>query len=108
MYYIYVLKCVDNTLYTGIASDVRRRFSEHCAGKKTGAKYTRAHKPECIEAVWSVATRSQALRVEAYIKKKTKEEKINLFSSPHILDETFPKSEGDSCIKPEPEYIGYK
>ena len=108
MYYIYILKCEGNSLYTGIASDVVRRFSEHCSGSKFGAKYTKAHKPECIEMVWCVESRSQAARIEAYIKKLSKELKCRLIASPEFLDIEFPKSDSDSNIKVLREYCGYK
>jgi len=101
MYYIYILRCIDETLYTGIASDVRRRFCEHCDGGKNGAKYTKSHKPRRVECVWNVNTRSQALRVEAYIKKHSKKWKLKLISSPEMLNDIFPKSEGDSDVSVE-------
>ena len=101
MYYIYVLRCIDETLYTGIASDVKRRFSEHCLDKNKGAKYTKSHRPKRMEAIWSVDTRSQALRIESYIKKKTRADKLKLIAEPEILNETFPKSDTDSEIRTE-------
>ena len=42
-WYVYLIECRDGSVYTGIATDVARRFSEHAAGK--GARYTRAHPP---------------------------------------------------------------
>ena len=52
MYYIYVLRCEDNSLYTGIASDWKKRFEEHQSQGKKCAKYTRSHKVVSVEALW--------------------------------------------------------
>ena len=53
MYYTYMLRCADNSLYTGITTDVARRFAEH-SGQIPGkcAKYTGSRKAVSIEAVW--------------------------------------------------------
>lgn len=83
IYYIYVLRCEGETLYTGIAKDYRDRYEKHLAG--TGAKYTRSRKPLRVEMVWQTEGRSRASRVEYFLKKnprKTKERFIgeeNLF-----------------------------
>lgn len=76
MYFVYILQCSDGTLYTGIATDVRRRFAEHLAG--TGAKYTRSHPPKKIVYQQRFKTRSQALKREAEIKNLTRKEKLAL------------------------------
>jgi putative endonuclease len=76
MYYVYILRCKDKSLYTGITTDVRRRFKEHRAG--TGGHYTRSHKPEKIVYVEKAATRSAALKREAEIKKWPREKKLSL------------------------------
>jgi len=76
MYYIYILRCQDKSLYTGITTDVERRFKEHRAG--TGGHYTRAHTPEKIMYQEKVATRSDALKREAEIKSWPREKKMQL------------------------------
>ncbi|MGL4687761.1 MAG: GIY-YIG nuclease family protein [Fusobacteriaceae bacterium] len=78
MWYIYVLRCEDNSLYTGIAKNYMKRYEEHLIGK--GAKYTKSHKIKKIEVVWSVSTRSEALKIEYLFKsfKKLKKENIIL------------------------------
>lgn len=73
MYYVYVLRCEGDSLYTGITADVKRRFVEHVKGK--GAKYTKFHKPIKIEAVFETETKSEALKLEYKIKQLTKAEK---------------------------------
>jgi putative endonuclease len=76
MYFVYILKCSDGTLYTGITTNLERRIREH-NGSKTGAKYTKARRP--VELIYSkeFADRSAALIEEARIKKLKREEKLN-------------------------------
>ena len=77
-YYLYMLKCADNTLYTGITTDLTRRVEEHNHSPK-GAKYTRVRRP--VELVYSEAheNRSTASKREYLIKKKmTRKEKLAL------------------------------
>ncbi len=75
-FYVYILRCGDGSLYTGIATDVDRRVKEHNAG--TGAKYTRSRRP--VEAVYreKCPDKSSALKREAAIKKLTRDEKWGL------------------------------
>lgn len=76
MYFVYILKCNDGTLYTGITSDLKRRINEH-NDSKLGAKYTKARRP--VELVYSkeFTDRSTAMIEEARIKKLTRSEKLN-------------------------------
>ncbi len=73
---VYLLRCADNTLYTGIARDLARRVAQHDAGK--GAKYTRGRGP--VRVLWSESKRTQgaALRREAEIKGWRRAEKLRL------------------------------
>ena len=75
-WYVYILRCGDNTLYTGITDDVPRRLAAHRAGK--GAKYTRGRGP--LELVYQerVPDKSAALRREAAIKRLKRAEKEKL------------------------------
>jgi predicted GIY-YIG superfamily endonuclease len=75
-YFVYILKCKDGTLYTGIATDVERRLMEH-RGKK-GARYTRARGAGRIVYKEAAGTRSEALKREAEIKKWSREKKLQL------------------------------
>jgi len=72
-WFVYLLRCSDNSLYCGVTNDIEKRVSKHSAGK--GAKYTRSRLP--VELVWqsSGTDRSTALRAEHYIKKHSKQEK---------------------------------
>ncbi len=80
-YFIYVIRCKDNSLYTGITTDLSRRFNEHCSGK-IGAKYTKTKKPLRIELAWQTDGRSNASKLEARIKKLTKQQKEDLIAHP--------------------------
>lgn len=82
MFYIYIIRCKDNSLYTGITTDVKRRFSEHIKRDGKGAKYMASHDAIRIEAVWEVSTRSEALKIESRIKKLKKSQKEELIKSP--------------------------
>ena len=75
-WYVYILRCGDGTLYTGITDDVPRRLATHRAGK--GAKYTRGRGP--LELVWQeeVPDKSAALRREIEIKRLRRAEKERL------------------------------
>jgi len=76
IWYLYILRCKDDTLYTGITTDVEKRLEAHRAGR--GAKYTRGRTP--LELVYreTCGTHSQALKREVEIKKLTRQEKQNL------------------------------
>lgn len=75
-YTVYILRCRDASLYTGITTDVARRFKEHCAG--TGGNYTRTHKPTKIVYTESARDRSSALKREAAIKRLSRVKKLEL------------------------------
>ena len=83
MYYVYMLECADGSLYTGIATDVERRFAEHAAGK--GARYTRAHPPVRVVYQEALPDRSAASKREAAVKKLSPVQKRALAASPGRL-----------------------
>ena len=76
IWYLYILRCGDGTLYTGITTDVQRRLAAHRTGK--GAKYTRGRSP--LELVYQEAcgTHSAALKREVEIKRLSRAEKEKL------------------------------
>ena len=84
-YYIYVLRCLDNSLYTGITTDVKRRFDEHTTRRSSAEKYTRSRKPNSIEIVWSSSSRSEASKLEYAFKKLSKTKKEEIISNPSLL-----------------------
>jgi putative endonuclease len=72
-WYVYIVRCRDGSLYTGIATDVERRFSEH--QRNGGAKYLRGRGPLTLVFKQRVGRRSRALRVERNIKRLPKQGK---------------------------------
>jgi putative endonuclease len=80
LWYVYIVRASDETLYTGITTDLKRRLAEHQSGK-AGAKYFRGR--TALEMVFteSSATRSAASKREAEIKKLTRAQKVSLIKS---------------------------
>ena len=68
-WYVYILECRDGSLYTGISTDVERRYAQHAAGK--GARYTRAHPPARLLMHQEHPDRASASRAEYAIKQLT-------------------------------------
>ena len=66
-WFVYIVRCADNTLYTGITNDLDRRIAEHNSGDK-GAKYTRSRIPVTLVYSESFTCRSDAAKREAAIK----------------------------------------
>ena len=79
IWFVYLLRCRDDTLYCGITSDLEKRLEQHRSGK--GAKYTRGRGP--LELVYQeeVASHSEALKREIAIKRLSRQEKLQLISS---------------------------
>jgi putative endonuclease len=75
LWFVYIARCSDNSLYTGIAMDVERRIEEHNNDDKAGAKYTRARRPVKLVYQEEVTSRSEAASRESVLKKLTKREK---------------------------------
>ncbi|CAG4883485.1 HU, DNA-binding transcriptional regulator, beta subunit (modular protein) [Georgfuchsia toluolica] len=86
VWHLYLLECVDGSLYAGITIDVQRRYDEHLSGK--GGRYTRSHKPVRLLASQPIGTRSQALRAELAIKRLPKEKKLTALRSSGLLGGT--------------------
>ena len=77
-WWVYMLRCRDGSLYTGVTTDVARRFAQHRAGM--GAKYTRSHPPEAVVYREELPDKSAALRRELAIKRLARAEKLRLLS----------------------------
>lgn len=84
-YYVYILRCSDGSLYTGITPDIKKRMMAHCGRIKGGAKYTKSHPAVRIEAAWRADGRSAAARMECEIKKLSRTDKLCLVSEPQLL-----------------------
>ena len=78
MYFLYILECSDQTLYTGITTDLDRRIKEH-NDSKLGAKYTKVRRPVKLIYSKDFINRSEASKEESRIKKLTRLQKIDLF-----------------------------
>jgi putative endonuclease len=77
MYHLYILKCADKTLYTGITVDLQRRIKEH-NDSRLGAKYTRARRPVKLVYSKKFRNRSSASKAENRIKNLSRKEKLEL------------------------------
>ncbi len=80
-WYIYIVKCSDQTLYTGITRDVKRRIEEHNSNDLLGARYTRCRRPVTLVYVEDAGSRSEATKREAAIKKLSKDKKNGLIEA---------------------------
>jgi len=83
MYYIYMLGCGDGSVYTGITNDVEKRMEAHRSGE--GAKYTRGRGPFELFSLWETKTKSEACRVEYFVKKHPKKKKILFYTEEEYL-----------------------
>lgn len=79
MNYTYILKCKDETLYTGWTNDIEKRLEAHNAGK--GAKYTRSRRPVELVYLEQFETKEEAMRREYAIKHMTRRAKLGLVMS---------------------------
>ena len=107
-YYIYVIRCFDNSLYTGITTDVKRRFEEHTTRRSSGEKYTRSKKAMSIEAVWSCLSRALASKLEYALKHLTREKKESLIANPQFFNILFSEKLNVNSYVYLEEYKGYK
>ena len=82
MYFVYMLRCTDNSIYTGSASDLDKRMALHFEGK--GAKYTKSHPPKKLEAAFECEEYRSALKLEYHIKRLSKQEKQRLIDGDKI------------------------
>ena len=76
-WFVYMVECVDGTIYTGCSVDVERRVQEHNSGTR-GAKYTRSRRPVTLRWAQQCSSRSEALRAEARIKQLSRKEKLQI------------------------------
>ena len=84
-WYLYVVHCYDNTLYTGITTNLKRRTNEHNTSLR-GSKYTRTRRPVRL-VYWKVfENRSRAQKAEYKFKKLTRQQKNEVISKKDICD----------------------
>ncbi|NLY63208.1 MAG: GIY-YIG nuclease family protein [Erysipelothrix sp.] len=87
MYYVYIVRCDDNSLYTGITADIDRRMREHVLKEKEAAAYTKSRNVVSLEALWSAENRSMASKLEYIIKRYPKVKKESLIADPNVFEE---------------------
>ena len=77
-WHVYIVKCKDGSLYTGITTNLKRRVRQHNGEIKGGAKYTRSRRP--VKLVWSMtlSNRSTASKEEYRIKQLSRKEKLRI------------------------------
>ena len=86
-WYLYLVRCRDGSLYTGITTDVARRFAEHQGNGDVGAKYLRGRKPLLLVFQKRLGSRTLALSVESKVKKLSKARKEELIRANSRIDE---------------------
>ncbi len=77
-WYVYILRCADGSLYTGVTTDPHRREREHNCSDRLGARYTRSRRPVRLVWVEDQPDRVQALKREYRIKQLSRDEKLRL------------------------------
>jgi putative endonuclease len=75
-----MLRCSDNSIYTGMTSNLEKRLDEHLSKSKNGAKYTKSHDVIKLESAWKSKDKSLACKLEYYIKTLTKKQKEDLIA----------------------------
>lgn len=88
-WYLYILRCKDDTLYTGITTDVEKRLEAHRSGK--GAKYTRGRSPLTLVYRETCGTHSEALKRELAVKAMSREEKQKLIETGNTTEKLLDK-----------------
>ncbi|MBQ8424947.1 MAG: GIY-YIG nuclease family protein [Clostridia bacterium] len=89
MYYIYIIMCENNILYTGIAKDIEKRLHEHYFKLKSSAKFTKSHQMLELKTLYLAENRSDASKLEYLIKKLTKKQKLLLINDEKYFNELF-------------------
>jgi len=74
-WFVYIVECSDQTLYTGITLDIERRIKQHDEGK--GARYTKGRGPVTLKRSFECQSKSEALKLEYHIKQLSRHEKLN-------------------------------
>ena len=93
MYFVYMLRCEDNSLYTGITNDFEKRYKKHTGRLASAAKYTKSRRVIGVAALWTASCKSDALKLESRIKKLTKKKKEYLVLHPAEANQLLPEIE---------------
>jgi predicted GIY-YIG superfamily endonuclease len=78
-WFLYLLQCGDQSFYTGIAKNLERRIQAHQIGK--GSRYTKAHQPVQLVFYMKLSSQKQALRLEAWVKRQSRNWKKQLIKN---------------------------
>lgn len=84
-WYVYLLTCKDNSYYIGITNNLEKRLLAHNGILANGAKYTKARRPVTLTAHIPLATKSEALQLEYYVRKLPRLKKLTFFKENGIL-----------------------
>jgi putative endonuclease len=104
-YFVYMVKCEDTSIYTGITKDIGQRMYDHYYQTEKGAKYTRSRRVVSVEMVWEAVSYSSAARLEYAIKQLSRKQKLQLIEEPQKrCRDFFPKLEAELYL-PRQEYV---
>ena len=92
-YYTYMIRCEDNSIYTGMTNNLEKRINEHINKSKNGAKYTKSHNAIKLETAWKSKEKSLACKLEYQIKQLSKQQKERLIEGEKLS--TFLKGKVD-------------
>lgn len=84
-WWVYLLRCADDTFYVGIARDLRARLREHNGELRGGARYTRGRRPVALHAAYPCADRRTATRLEWRVKRLPRTTKAAILATPGWL-----------------------
>ena len=105
MAYVYMVRCEDDSLYTGITKDLGHRMNEHYYKKKNGAKYTKSRQIQTLEMVWEMEDWSLAAKIEYRIKRLDRQQKLKLLQQPERLEEYISlEGTGSEKCQPHPDW----
>ncbi len=103
LWWVYILRCADNTLYVGLAKHLAARIRQHNGLAPGGARYTRSRRPVALWLAAACATRSEAAQLEYAVKRLTRRQKERLSSAPDwvsgadALDREVTLAQQDAC-----------
>ena len=97
---VYLVRCATGALYTGIATDVARRLTDHRQAQGKGAKYLRGKGPLRLVFEKKIGAKGLALSVESHIKKLSKARKEALIGQEHLINEIIVRARKDSAGPP--------
>ena len=91
--YVYIIECEDGSLYTGIAKDIVQRLRQHYHHLPGCAKYTLSHQMKTLRALWETKDKVTACRLEFWIKKFTRKQKLKLIENQDSITSVLPKTD---------------